>query len=69
MNGTERKNITPGSRVLIILKQDQRTGKTTEGIVQDLLTKAPFHSRGIKVRLASGAVGRVAQILDGQSQA
>lgn len=66
MNGTERGNITPGCRVRIILKQDQRTGKTTEGIVKDLLTKAPHHSRGIKVRLTSGAVGRVAEILGGQ---
>ena len=65
MNGTERKNIRPGQRVLIILKQDQRTGKTTEGIVKDILTKAPVHSRGIKVRLASGQVGRVREVLAG----
>ena len=65
MNGTERKNIRPGQRVLIILKQDQRTGKTTEGVVKDFLTKAPFHSRGIKVRLTGGEVGRVKELLGG----
>jgi uncharacterized repeat protein (TIGR03833 family) len=67
VNGTERKNIKPGQRVLIVLKKDQRTGKTTEGVVQDILTKAPFHSRGIKVRLAGGEVGRVREIPDGQA--
>ncbi len=45
--------------VAIILKQDQRSGKLTTGIVKALLTKAPFHSRGIKVRLEDGQVGRV----------
>jgi uncharacterized repeat protein (TIGR03833 family) len=44
---------------VIILKQDQRSGKLTKGIVKDLLTKSPFHSRGIKVRLEDGQVGRV----------
>jgi len=62
MNGTTRSEIRPGLRVLIVLKKDQRTGKTTEGVVKDILTKAPFHSRGIKVRLVSGEIGRVREI-------
>ena len=64
MNGTKRANIKPGLRVLIVLKKDQRTGKLTEGIVKDLLTKSPVHHRGIKVRLESGEIGRVQEILD-----
>lgn len=63
MNGTQRKDIRPGLRVLIVLKKDQRTGKTTEGVVKDILTSAAVHTRGIKVRLASGDVGRVRQVL------
>lgn len=63
MNGKNRKDILPGLRVSIILKQNQRTGRLTEGIVKDILTSAPFHSRGIKVRLADGQVGRVHAIL------
>jgi len=63
MNGTQRKDIRPGLRVLIVLKKDQRSGKTTEGVVKDILTSAAVHTRGIKVRLASGDVGRVRQIL------
>jgi uncharacterized repeat protein (TIGR03833 family) len=59
MNGQNRAEITPGLAVVIILKQDQRSGKLTKGIVKDLLTKSPFHSRGIKVRLEDGQVGRV----------
>ncbi|MFA6099617.1 MAG: YwbE family protein [Patescibacteria group bacterium] len=55
--------IRPGSKVLIVLKKDQPTGKLTEGIVQDLLTSSPNHPRGIKVRLTSGQVGRVQEIL------
>lgn len=66
MNGTTRSDIKPGMRVLIVLKNDQRTGKTTEGVVKDILTKAPVHSRGIKVRLASGEIGRVREIPAGQ---
>ena len=61
MNGQNRKDIYPGQEVAIILKKDQRTGKLTYGIVQDLLTSAAFHSRGIKVRLTDGQVGRVAE--------
>ncbi|MBL6449011.1 YwbE family protein [Fulvivirga sp. 29W222] len=66
MNGTNRKDIRPGLKVAIVLKKDQRTGKLTEGIVKDLLTKAPVHHRGIKVRLQDGQIGRVQQILDDQ---
>ena len=50
--------------VLIVLKQDQRTGKLTRGIVKDILTKSPRHPHGIKVRLESGAVGRVKEIIN-----
>ncbi|QAZ67583.1 YwbE family protein [Solidesulfovibrio carbinolicus] len=61
---TRRENIRPGQRVAIVLKKDQRTGTLTEGVVRDLLTKAPIHTRGIKVRLTDGQVGRVHRILD-----
>jgi uncharacterized repeat protein (TIGR03833 family) len=57
-----RSQIHPGSRVFIILKQDQPTGKLTEGIVKDILTSSPIHPHGIKVRLMDGLVGRVQQI-------
>lgn len=63
MDGQHRKDIYPGLEVAIILKKDQRTGKLTEGVVKDILTSAPFHSRGIKVRLEDGQIGRVAEIL------
>ncbi|MBK1441093.1 YwbE family protein [Parapedobacter sp. ISTM3] len=63
MDGKSRKDIYPGLEVAIILKKDQRTGKLTEGVVKDILTSAAFHSRGIKVRLEDGQVGRVAEIL------
>ena len=66
MDGKTRANIKPGMLVQIILKKDQRTGLLTEGEVKDLLTSAPFHSRGIKVRLTDGQVGRVAEIADDQ---
>jgi len=61
---TKRADIRPGLTVAIVLKKDQRTGTLTQGVVKDLLTKAPVHSRGIKVRLTDGQVGRVHQILD-----
>ena len=64
MNGQTRTNIKPGVTVLIVLKQDQRTGKTTKGIVKDILTKSPNHPHGIKVRLQDGQVGRVKEILN-----
>ena len=63
MNGQNRQDIHPGLPVAIILKKDQRTGRLTEGIVKDILTSAPFHSRGIKVRLVDGQIGRVHAIL------
>ena len=59
----ERKNISPGLRVAIVLKQDQRTGRETIGVVKDLLTNSPVHPHGIKVRLTEGQVGRVQKIL------
>lgn len=64
MEGTIRSNIKPGMLVLIVLKKDQRTGTLTEGIVKDLLTSAPKHHRGIKVRLEDGQIGRVQKILE-----
>jgi len=63
MNGQNRKDIYPGLEVEIILKKDQRSGKRTRGIVKDLLTSSAFHSRGIKVRLEDGQIGRVAEII------
>ncbi len=63
MNGTNRANIKPGLRVLIVLKKDQRSGKLTEGTVAAILTNSPTHPHGIKVRLESGEVGRVKEIL------
>ena len=60
----ERKNIRPGMKVAIVLKQDQRTGRQTLGVVRELLTSSSFHPHGIKVRLEDGQVGRVAEILD-----
>ena len=62
MDGTKRGTIKPGLRVAIVLKQDQPTGKLTEGIVKDILTNAPSHPHGIKVRLTNGQVGRVKEI-------
>ncbi|PAV30942.1 hypothetical protein CIL05_04300 [Virgibacillus profundi] len=59
IDGRHRKNIYPGLEVEIVLKKDQRTGKTTSGIVKDLLTNSQFHPHGIKVRLEDGQVGRV----------
>ncbi|HCB02011.1 MAG TPA: YwbE family protein [Anaerolineae bacterium] len=63
MNGQTRSHIKPGMMVLIVLKQDQRTGKLTQGIVKDILTKSPNHPYGIKVRLTNGQVGRVKEIV------
>jgi uncharacterized repeat protein (TIGR03833 family) len=65
MDGTRRSDIRSGLRVSIVLKKDQRSGKLTEGIVKDVLTKSPEHRMGIKVRLESGEVGRVKEILTG----
>jgi uncharacterized repeat protein (TIGR03833 family) len=64
MNGTNRGDIKSGLKVLIVLKKDQRSGKLTEGIVKDILTKSPTHPHGIKVRLESGEIGRVKKIIE-----
>jgi uncharacterized repeat protein (TIGR03833 family) len=64
MNGQNRKDIRPGLQVEIVLKQDQRSGKRTRGVVKNLLTSAAHHSRGIKVRLETGEVGRVQEIVE-----
>jgi uncharacterized repeat protein (TIGR03833 family) len=66
MDGTNRKNIKIGTRVLVVQKQDQRTGKLTEGIVKRILTNSVIHPRGIKVMLENGIVGRVQEIKDTQ---
>jgi uncharacterized repeat protein (TIGR03833 family) len=62
VDGHNRKDIRPGIAVAIVLKQDQRTGKLTHGIVKDILTNSATHPHGIKVRLTNGQVGRVQQI-------
>ena len=64
MNGTNRSNIKIGQLVNIVLKEDQRTGDLTEGVVKNILTKSPNHPHGIKVRLDTGEVGRVKEILE-----
>jgi len=63
MNGQTRATIKPGLTVLIVLKQNQSTGKLTKGIVKDILTKSPNHPHGIKVMLENGMVGRIKQII------
>ncbi|MBI1299743.1 YwbE family protein [bacterium] len=62
MTGTNRAQIKPGFRVSIVTKQDQRSGKLTQGVVKEILTNSPTHPHGIKVRLESGEVGRVKEI-------
>jgi uncharacterized repeat protein (TIGR03833 family) len=64
MDGRKRADIYPGLLVDIILKKDQRNGKLTRGIVANLLTSATYHTRGIKVRLEDGQIGRVAEIVE-----
>ena len=64
MDGRNRSDVARGADVSVVLKEDQRTGKQTRGIVQDLLTKSSYHPRGIKVRLQDGKVGRV-QVIHG----
>lgn len=64
MNGMNRSDIKPGVPVKVVQKQDQSSGKLTEGIVQDILTKSASHPRGIKVRLQNGIVGRVKEIVE-----
>ncbi|MFW5894404.1 MAG: YwbE family protein [Bacillota bacterium] len=64
MDGQERNAIAPGMRVAVVKKEDQRSGRLNEGVVDSLLTKSKFHPHGIKVRLEDGTVGRVKKILD-----
>lgn len=64
MNENNRSSIKPGVHVRVVQKQDQGSGKLSEGIVKDILKKSPRHPHGIKVRLQSGIVGRVKEILD-----
>ena len=64
MDPSVRLNIRPGMAVLIVLKEDQPTGRLTRGIVRDILTNSPRHPHGIKVRLQTGQVGRVKQIVE-----
>lgn len=61
--GQQRSNIKKGVRVMIVLKEDQRSGKLAEGVVKDILTNSANHPHGIKVRLESGEVGRVKEIV------
>jgi uncharacterized repeat protein (TIGR03833 family) len=63
MNGTKLRNIKQGAQVRVVMKQDQRSGKLTEGVVKDILTHSRTHPHGIKVRLESGIVGRVKEVL------
>ena len=63
MIGNTRASLKVGMTVLIVLKQDQRTGKLTKGVIKDILTKSPNHPHGVKVRLQDGQVGRVKQIV------
>lgn len=62
MNGQMRSNIKVGSKVSVVQKQDQRTGKLTEGVVEKILTNSPNHPHGIKVKLVGGIVGRVKEV-------
>lgn len=64
MEGRERKDVRPGLTVGIVMKQDQRTGRLTRGVVKDVLTKSPNHPHGIKVRLETGEVDRVKEIVN-----
>ncbi|HEX9915206.1 MAG TPA: YwbE family protein [Candidatus Bathyarchaeia archaeon] len=62
-SGRTRTSVKRGAEVLVVMKQDQRTGKLTRGVVKDILTNSPTHPHGIKVRLTDGKVGRVQQVL------
>ncbi len=64
MSGQNRKDIRPGLEVYIVQKQDQRSGKRTRGIVKEILTNSSHHPHGIKVRLETGEVGRVQEIIE-----
>jgi uncharacterized repeat protein (TIGR03833 family) len=63
MDGRKRSDIKPGARVQVVQKQDQRSGKLTEGVVDRILTNSATHPHGIKVRLVSGVVGRVKEVI------
>lgn len=63
MNNKKRKDVQIGAKVDIVLKEDQKTGKLTRGVVKDILTNSKFHPRGIKVRLKDGSIGRVKKIV------
>ena len=63
MSEIKRADLKTGMQVIIVMKEDQRTGRLTEGIVKDILTKSPEHPHGIKVRLETGEVGRVKEII------
>ena len=63
MDGKNRKNIQAGAVVDIVLKEHQKSGRLTRGVVKDILTKSPTHPHGIKVRLENGAVGRVTEVI------
>jgi len=63
MEGSIRKNVAPGTHVMVVKKEHQRTGQLTEGVVKDILTNSAVHPRGIKVRLTDGVVGRVQEII------
>jgi uncharacterized repeat protein (TIGR03833 family) len=64
MSGRDRKDVRPGLKVDIVLKQDQRTGRLTRGTVREVLTKSSHHPHGIKVRLETGEVGRVKEVVE-----
>jgi len=63
MSGKNRNMIRAGLKVRVVMKADQRSGKLTEGVIKDILTRSPHHPHGIKVRLESGKVGRVKEII------
>ncbi len=68
MDGQRRANVKPGVEVDIVLKEDQRSGRLTRGIVRDLLTRSATHPHGIKVRLTNGLVGRVKKVVEPESE-
>ncbi|MBA7473826.1 YwbE family protein [archaeon] len=67
-DGQNRRNITVGAEVLIVLKRDQRTGRLTQGVVKDILTRSANHPHGIKVRLRDGKIGRVQEVVTQESR-
>jgi uncharacterized repeat protein (TIGR03833 family) len=67
-DGQNRRNITVGAEVLIVLKRDQRTGRLTRGVVKDILTRSANHPHGIKVRLRDGKIGRVQEVVTQESR-